>query len=323
MGYCKMKTALVCGAGGFIGHHLVERLKQESYFVVGIDLKRPKFTKSAADIFFIRDLRNPASVPYFFNTYAVDEVYQMASDLGGAGYIFSGDHDADIVHNSSLININIARCAAEAKKVDKLFFPSSCCVYPKSPKKEAYIEHTAYPAEPDSAYGWEKLFSERLYQAYQRNYGLDVRIARFFSVFGKECTWQGGKEQAPAAICRQVAEAKDGGVINIWGDGEQTRSYLYMDECIDAIRLLMKNERSFEPLSIGTEGVISINKLAEMIIKISGKKLTVKHIKGSTGKQKTNFGNKLLYESLDWKPSGSLEKGLAYTYAWIYEQVQK
>jgi len=315
-----MKTALVCGAGGFIGSHLVKRLKRDSYFVIGVDRKRPEFSKSAADIFFIRDLRNPAAIKYFFDTYSINEVYQMASDLGGAGYIFSGDHDADIMHNSSLINTNIAECAARAK-ADKLFFPSSSCVYSASPREEVYIEHGAYPAEPDSEYGWEKLFSERQYQAYQRNYGLDVRIARFFSIFGKEGTWKGGKELAPAAICRKAAMAKDGDVIDIWGDGKQTRSYLYVDECVDGIRLLMENEQSFEPLGIGTEEVVSINELAEMIIKISGKKLTLNHIKGFTGKQKINFSDKLLYEKLNWKPTRPLSEGLEQTYNWIHSQV--
>ena len=212
MDYCK--TALVCGAGGFIGHYLVERLKQESYYVIGVDLKRPEFSDSEADVFLVQDLRIPSVVEDIFTQYYINEVYQMAADLGGAGYIFSGDHDADILHNSSLININVARGAMKGG-IEKLFFPSSCCVYPKSPKEEFYIEHSAYPAEPDSEYGWEKLFSERLYQAYGRNYGLDVRIARFFSIFGERSAWKGGKEQAPAAMCRQVVKAKDGGIINI------------------------------------------------------------------------------------------------------------
>ena len=323
-----MKTALVCGAGGFIGHHLVERLKQESYHVVGVDLKYPDFSMSQANSFLIRDLRSASDVDFVFSNYwsQIDEVYQMAADLGGAGYIFSGEHDADIIHNSSLININVAKRAVQ-KKVGKLFFPSSCCVYPKLSEadfnKLNYIEDSAYPAQPDSEYGWEKLFSERLYLAYKRNYGLDVRIARFFSVFGTECAWKGGKEQAPAAMCRQVAEAENGGVINIWGDGEQTRSYLYIDECLDGIRLLMGSKQAFAPLSIGTEEVVSINQLAKMIIEISGKKLTLNHIKGPSGIQKTNFDNKLLYEKLNWKPNGSLQKGLEHTYTWIYDQVQR
>ena len=277
------KTALVCGAGGFIGHHLVERLKQEFYYVIGVDLRYPEFTTTAADVFLIKDLRDPKEVRYIFNAYCIDEVYQMAADLGGAGYIFSGDHDADIIHNSSLININVAKYAARVK-VGKLFFPSSCCVYPKLSEEDFnkldYMEDSTYPAQPDSEYGWEKLFSERLYQAYTRNYGLDVRIARFFSAYGPECAWKGGKEQAPAAMCRQVAAAEDGGIINIWGNGKQTRSYTYIDDCIDGIRLLMRNKQSFEPIGIGTEEIVSINQLAAIVIKISEKKLTLNHIEG-------------------------------------------
>jgi len=316
-----MKTALVCGAGGFFGSHFVKRLKQESYFVVGADLKYPEFAPTVADAFLVMDLRKPPSIEYIFNTYKIDEVYQLASDVGGAGYIFSGNYDADIMSNSALININIAKGSSQAK-VKKLFFPSSSCVYPEFSK--SYSDCTrdvAFPAQPANEYGWEKLFSERVYYAFKRNYGLDVRIARLNGFFGPEGTWEGGKEKAPAAMCRKVASAKDGDNIDIWGNGEQTRSYLYIDECIDGVRLLMEHEQSFEPLNIGGEETVSINQLVEMIIGISGKKLVLNHIEGPVGIQETYVDNRLVYKRLNWKPSQPLLKGLEQTYNWVYSQV--
>jgi len=317
-----MKIALVCGAGGFFGNHLVTRLKKEGYFVVGADLKYPEFSSSQADAFLIRDLRNQSDVEYIFNTYKINEVYQLAADLGGAGYIFIGKHDADIISNSALININIAKKIIQTK-VKKLFFPSSTCVYPANNETNSnkYGEENVYPAQPDSEYGWEKLFSERLYLAHKRNYGLDVRIMRIHGIFGTKCAWNNGKEYAPAAMCRRVAEAKDGDLIDIWGDGEQTRSYLYIDECIDGVRLLMNNEQSFEPLNIGGKEIVSINKLAEMIIEISGKKLKLNHIEGPLGVRGTNSDNRLLYKRLNWKPNYPLLKGLEQTYTWINNQI--
>jgi len=316
-----MKTALVCGAGGFLGSHLVKRLKQESYFVVGVDLKYPEFSKSLADAFFIRDLRNPIAVGHIFDKYAIDEVYQLASDLGGAAYIFSGNYDADIMSNSALININVAKKASQMK-VGKLFFPSSTCVYPE--RNQTYYDCSvdiAYPAQPDNEYGWEKLFSERVYHAHKRNYGLDVRIARLHGIFGPEGVWEGGKEKAPAAMCRKAARAKDGDIIDIWGSGEQTRSYLYIDECLDGIRLLMEHEQSFEPLNIGAEETVSINQLAEMIIEISGKKIALNHVEGPSGVQESHSDNRLVYKRLGWKSSQPMLKGLEQTYRWIYDQV--
>lgn len=313
-----MKTALVCGAGGFIGNHLVKRLKQESYFVIGVDLKYPEFSETQADSFLIKDLRCLSSVENIFDSCKIDEVYQFAADLGGAGYIFSGKNDANIMSNSALININIAKVISQVK-IKKLFFSSSSCIYPKHNLN--CIENEVYPAWPDSEYGWEKLFSERIYSAFARNYKLDIRIARFHGIFGTECSWKGGKEKAPAAMCREVAEAKDGGFVNIWGDGEQIRSYLFIDECLDGVRLLMKNKRSFEPLNIGSEEKITINEMVKMIIEISGKKLTLNHIEGPLGTRERNSNSKLIFKKLNWKPNYPLRKGLEQTYSWIYNQV--
>jgi len=316
-----VKTALVCGAGGFFGNHLVKRLKQEDYFVIGVDLKYPEFCKTQADYFLRGDLRKQAIMDYIF-TKKIDEVYQLAADLGGAGYIFTGKHDANIMSNSALININIAKKMVQTE-VKKLFFPSSTCVYPANnitvPNK--YGEENVYPAQPDNEYGWEKLFSERLYLAYKRNYGLDVRIMRIHGIFGTECAWNNGKEYAPAAMCRRVSQAKDGDLIDIWGDGKQTRSYLYIDECINGVRLLMSDDQSFEPLNMGAEEIVSINQLAEIIIEISGKKLKLNHVEGPLGVRGTNSDNRLLYKRLNWKPNYSLRKGLEQTYSWINNQV--
>jgi len=326
MEYCKnnnMKTALVCGAGGFFGSHLVKRLKRDGYFVVGIDLKYPEFGDSVADSFMIADLRKPSSVEYVFSKHKIKEVYQLASDLGGAAYIFSGNYDAEIMSNSALININIVKKASQMN-VKKLFFPSSTCVYPEHNQIHSdCVKDIAYPAQPDNEYGWEKLFAERVYYAFKRNHGLDVRIARLHGIFGPEGVWQGGKEKAPAAMCRKAAMAKDGDVIDIWGNGEQTRSYLYIDECLDGVRLLMEHEESFEPLNIGAEETVSINQLAEMIIKISGKKLTLNHVEGPSGVQESHSDNRLVYKRLNWKPSRPLLEGLVQTYNWVYNQIKQ
>ena len=316
-----MKTALVCGAGGFIGTHLVERLKQKGYWVRGVDLKRPEFSVSSADEFVIRDLRDHYVYKEVLDK-SFDEVYQLAADMGGAGYVFTGEHDFNIMSNSALININMAK---QVMKGVKLFFSSSACIYPEynqvDPDNPDCMEGHAYPAQPDSEYGWEKIFSERLYLACQRNCGLDVRIARFHNIFGPNGTWKGGKEKAPAALCRKVAEAEDGGVIDIWGDGEQTRSFLYIDECLDGIERLMNNEISFEPLNLGSEEMVTINNLAEMIIAISGKKVTINHTEGPLGVRGRNSNNKLIYEKIGWQPDYSLLKGLEQTYKWIYNQM--
>ncbi len=324
----KQKKAIVCGAGGFIGGHLVRRLKKEGYWVKGIDLKKPEFDKTAADEFVIGDLRDQKVCEKLFsgNAATVDEVYQLAADMGGAGYIFSGNHDADVMHNSGIINFHFADLGRQ-KKYGKIFYSSSACIYPAynqlNPKNPKCSEESAYPAAPDSEYGWEKLFSERLYLSFHRNYGVNVRIARFHNIFGPQGTWQGGREKAPAAMCRKVAEKKNGETIEIWGDGKQTRSFLYIDECIEGIRRLMKQDAFTGPVNIGSDEMITINGLADMVMKISGKKLAKKHIPGPLGVRGRNSDNKLIQKKLGWKPKAKLEAGMRATYTWIEEQVKK
>lgn len=317
-----MKSALVCGAGGFIGSHLVKKLKGEGFWVRGVDLKKPLFGETAADDFVVGDLTDPVVVAAVIDR-PFDEVYQLAADMGGAGYIFTGDHDADVMHNSSLVNLNVARRAVEAE-VKKLFYSSSACIYPErnqlDPDNPNCSEDSAYPAGPDSEYGWEKLFSERMYLSYMRNYGLNVRIARFHNIFGIEGTWQGGKEKAPAAVCRKVAEAADGGEIEIWGDGKQTRTFLYVDECLEGVRRLMDSEFT-GPVNIGSDEMVSINRLAEIVMEIAGKKLTIKHIDGPLGVRGRSSDNKLIKEKLGWEPTEKLEEGLRKSYVWIDQQV--
>jgi nucleoside-diphosphate-sugar epimerase len=320
----KIKRILVCGAGGFIGSHLVKYLKnKEKCFVVGVDLKYPEYCKSSADEFIKSDLRDQLKVDKIFE-HGFDETYQLAANMGGAGYLFTGKNDADVILDSALINLNIGR-QCKNKKIKKIFFSSSACVYPifnqQDEKFPKCAEESAYPALPDSEYGWEKIFSERLYLSLARNYGVDVRIARFHNIFGPEGSWNNGKEKAPAAICRKVAEALDGGEIEIWGDGEQTRSFLYIDECLEGIDKFMSQNKYLGPLNIGSEEMVSINKLAEMIIKISGKKLQIKHISGPVGVRGRNSDNKLIREILDWEPNYKLEKGLEKTYFWIKDQL--
>jgi nucleoside-diphosphate-sugar epimerase len=328
-----MKTALVLGAGGFIGSHLVKRLKEEGYWVRGVDLKAPSFSHSLADEFFKDDLRDPNIVSQVFwspdqthknGPNPFDEVYQLAADMGGAGYIFTGEHDAEIMHNSALININVAKMASD-NKVGKLFYSSSACMYPErnqmNPSNPNCSEDSAYPAQPDSEYGWEKLFSERLYLAYQRNKGLDVRIARFHNIYGPEGSWNDGREKAPAAICRKVAQAPAGGTIDIWGDGNQTRSFLYIDECLEGIRSLMEAPHSFQPLNIGSEEMVTINQLVQMVASITGKQIFMNHIDGPLGVRGRCSDNKLISELLNWEPDYSLQKGLEITYHWIYSQL--
>jgi len=322
-----MKTALVCGAGGFIGSHLVKRLKSEGYWVRGVDLKLPEFSETCADDFVVADLRDPRIVDQVIQLESgLDEVYQLAADMGGAGYIFTGDHDADVMHNSATINLNVAHTASKLKITPKIFYSSSACIYPaynqEDPENPLCSESSAYPAAPDSEYGWEKLFSERLYFSFARNYGLKVRVARFHNIFGPEGTWQGGKEKAPAALCRKVAEAKEGGTIQVWGPGVQTRSFLYVDECVDGVRRLM--DSTFEgPVNIGSEEMISINEFAKMIIEVSSKDLKIKNVEGPAGVMGRNSDNRLIEEKLGWKPSLSLRQGIEKTYAWIEEQVKK
>ncbi|RFM26650.1 NAD-dependent epimerase/dehydratase family protein [Deminuibacter soli] len=318
-----MKTALVCGAGGFIGGHLVKKLKSEGFWVRGIDLKPNEFAASAANEFIIGDLTNPVVVADVLNK-PFDEVYQLAADMGGAGYIFTGENDANVMHNSALVNLNIAELSVKAG-VKKLFYSSSACIYPaynqNDPDNPNCAEHSAYPAAPDSDYGWEKLFSERMFLAYSRNYGLNVRIARFHNIFGPEGTWTGGKEKVPAALCRKIAEAEDRGQIEVWGDGKQTRSFLYIDECLEGVRRLMQSD--FEgPVNIGSEEMVSVNQLAHMIAAIAGKEIHIHNIPGPEGVRGRRSDNKLIYEKLKWAPSVPLKDGLAKTYAWINAQVK-
>lgn len=318
------KFALVCGAGGFIGSHLVKKLKQEGFWVRGVDLKHPEFSETAADEFVVGDLRDQQVVQKILDR-PFDEVYQLAADMGGAGYIFTGEHDADIMHNSATINLNMAHYGQKAG-VKKIFYSSSACMYPAynqvDPNNPKCSEDSAYPAMPDSEYGWEKLFSERIYLSFSRNYGMNVRIARFHNIFGPEGTWTGGKEKAPAAMCRKVAEAVNGGEIEIWGDGKQTRSFLYIDECLEGVRRLMDSEFT-GPVNIGSEEMVTINHLAEIVMEIAGKKLSIKHIDGPLGVRGRNSDNKLIKEKLGWAPSMPLKEGLAKTYAWIKDQVEK
>jgi nucleoside-diphosphate-sugar epimerase len=319
-----VKKALVCGAGGFIGGHLVKRLKKEGYWVRGADIKKHEYSKSQADEFLVGDLRDQKFCEKVFNL-PFDEVYQLAADMGGAGYIFTGDHDADVMHNSAQINLNALHFGRLAK-IKKIFFSSSACIYPErnqmDPNNPNCAESSAYPAAPDSEYGWEKIFGERMYLAYKRNFGLEVRIARFHNIFGPEGSWNNGKEKSPAAICRKVAQAKDGGTIEMWGDGKQTRSYLYIDECLEGVRRLMKS--SFTgPVNIGSEEMVSINELAQMVMDIARKKLSVKHIKGPLGVRGRSSDNRLIKKELGWAPSTKLYDGLTKTYAWIEEQVKQ
>lgn len=313
--------ALVLGAGGFIGSHMVKRLKQEGYWVRGVDLKYPEFSDTEADDFFAGDLTEPDVMARALQG-RFDEVYQFAADMGGAGYIFTGDHDADVMTNSALINLNLLKGCRYFSKPPRIFYSSSACMYPEhnqmDPANPNCEESSAYPANPDSEYGWEKLFSERLFLSYARNYGYEVRIARYHNVFGPEGTWRGGREKAPAAICRKVAEAKDH--IEVWGDGEQTRSFLYIDECIEGTRLLMQSD--FEgPVNIGSDQMISINGLAQMVMGIAGKQVSIKHIPGPLGVRGRTSDNELIKDMLGWAPSRPLSEGIEKTYLWIKEQL--
>lgn len=316
------KTALVCGAGGFIGGHLVKKLKQEGFWVRGVDLKNSEFSKTSADEFIIGDLRDQTVCQKILDR-SFDEVYQLAADMGGAGYIFTGEHDADVMHNSATINLNMSYYGQKAG-IKKIFYSSSACIYPKynqeDPNNPKCSEDSAYPAAPDSEYGWEKLFSERMYLSFARNYGLQVRIARFHNIFGPEGMFDGGKEKAPAALCRKVAQAKDGGEIEIWGDGLQTRSFLFIDECLEGVRRLMDSEFT-GPVNIGSEEMVTINQLAEMVMAIAGKKLSLKHIDGPLGVRGRNSDNALIKQKLGWAPKGPLKDGLTKTYQWIQQQI--
>jgi len=340
------KTALVLGAGGFIGSHMVKRLRSEGYWVRGVDLKYPEFSMSEANEFVRGDLRDMNFVERviqfkghrgnFYHFVAsqyldtFDEIYQFAADMGGAGYVFSGENDADIMHNSATINLNVlesVRKFNDFKGVNKtkIFYSSSACMYPEhnqlDPDNPDCSEESAYPAAPDSEYGWEKLFSERLFFAYHRNYGIDVRVARYHNIFGPEGTWEGGREKSPAAICRKVAYLSEtGGAIEVWGDGLQTRSFLYIDECIEATRRMMKSE-FIGPVNIGSEEMVTINQLVETAAKVSGKVVQKTYIDGPLGVRGRNSNNNLIRRELGWDYSQTLEEGIRKTYDWIVEQI--
>ncbi|RJR13536.1 NAD-dependent epimerase/dehydratase family protein [Candidatus Parcubacteria bacterium] len=318
------KTALVLGAGGFIGGHLVKRLKREGYWVRGVDLKQHEYETSPADEFVIGDLRNPVVVSQVLDR-RFDRIYQLAADMGGAGFVFTGENDADIMHNSAMINLNVAEQASKVG-VGVLFYSSSACIYPErnqmDPDNPNCVESSAYPAEPDSEYGWEKIFSERLYLAFHRNRNLNVRIARFHNIFGPLGTWHGGREKAPAAICRKVAEVGDNGEIEVWGDGKQTRSFLYVDECLEGVDRLVRSD-FIGPVNIGSEEMVSINELVHMTADIAGKRISMKHVKGPLGVRGRNSDNRLIKEKLGWAPSEPLRTGLEKTYLWISKEVEK
>ena len=343
-----MKKALVLGAGGFIGNNLVSRLKREGYWVRGVDLKLPEFNKTDADEFIsgnVGDLRSQSNCARvvrfdgkqgnFYNNVpeqykeTFDEIYQLAADMGGAGFVFTGENDADIMHNSATINLNILNAVKQLNEIKgtnttKIFYSSSACMYPEhnqlDPDNPNCEESSAYPADPDSEYGWEKLFSERLFLAYSRNYGIPVRIARFHNIFGPLGTWDGGREKAPAAICRKVIQSN--GEIEIWGDGKQTRSFLYVDECVEGVRRLMESDFS-DPVNIGSDEMVTINQLVDIASSIEGKEITKKHIDGPLGVAGRNSDNKLIKESINWAPDYPLAKGIEKTYKWIKEQVKE
>jgi len=316
-------TALVLGAGGFIGSHLVRRLKKDGYWVRGVDLKLPEFSETEADDFIVGDLRDIIFCKQVIDK-SFDEVYQLAADMGGAGFVFTGDNDAHIMHNSAMINLNVLELCKDYVPSLKIFYSSSACMYPEhnqlDPDNPNCAEDSAYPANPDSEYGWEKLFSERLYKAYERNYGLEVRIARYHNIFGEEGTWAGGREKAPAAMCRKVVEANS--EIEMWGDGKQTRSFLYIDECVEGTIRLMGSDYS-DPVNIGSEEMVTINELAKKVMRIAGKELDIKHIAGPEGVRGRNSENSLIQEVLDWYPSLPLDEGLTKTYDWINKECKK
>ena len=318
------KTILVCGAGGFIGTHLVNDLKTQGHTVIGVDLKYPLYEDTRANDFYKQDLREAEMVDFIFSQHQFDEVYQLAADMGGAGYIFVGENDADIMHNSATINLNVLE-SARRYGVNKIFYSSSACMYPEhnqlDPDNPDLAEHTAYPANPDSDYGWEKLFSERLYLAYGRCYNMNVKIARFHNIFGPQGSWNNGKEKAPAALCRKVAMAEHDGVIEVWGPGNQTRSFLFIDECVEGIQRIMESDLT-EPVNLGSTRKISINELVLLIAERTNKRVTIKNIDGPRGVMGRTSDNKMIKEKIDWAPDEDLETGIDKTYSWILTQIE-
>jgi len=318
-----MKNALVCGAGGFIGNHMTTRLKNEGFWVRGVDLKFPEFSNSVADDFVVGDLRDTQFTRSIIDR-RFDEVYQFAADMGGAGYVFTGENDADIMHNSAMINLNVLETCYK-RNIRRIFYSSSACIYPEynqmDPENPKCSEDSVYPAQPDSEYGWEKLFSERLYLAFHRNFGMEVRVARYHNIFGPEGAWNDGREKAPAAICRKVAMAEDNGEIEIWGDGEQTRSFLYIDECIEGTIQFARSDWT-GPVNIGSDEMVTINQLANMAMEIAGKSLTQNHVSGPLGVRGRNSDNRLIHEMIGWRPTRPLREGLEQTYRWIDSRVK-
>ena len=330
-----MKKAIVMGAGGFIGSHMVKRLKSEGFWVRGVDLKHTEFSETHADDFVIGDLRDPKVVEKVIEK-DMDLLYQFAADMGGAGYIFTGDNDANVMHNSGLINLNTVHESLK-KGVKKIFYSSSACMYPahnqEDPDNPMCAEDSAYPAAPDSEYGWEKLFSERLYMAFARNYGLNIRIGRFHNIFGPQGTWDGGKEKAPAAMCRKAILCDENSSVEVWGDGLQTRSFLYIDECIEAVQRLMKSDFT-DPVNIGSEEMVQINELAQIAIDLSEKDIKINNLQGEAFEEKYGFpvpegvrgrnsDNKLFKENIGWEPNYPLDKGMKHTFEWIKNQTKK
>jgi len=317
-----MKKIVVCGAGGFIGSYLVTSLKAQGHYVIGADLHYPLYAETTADEFYIMDLRSQTNVEKLIQS-DIDSVYQLAADMGGAGYIFTGEHDADIMHNSAMINLNVLN-EMHLKGVKNVFYSSSACIYPsfnqEDPSNPVCTEESAYPANPDSEYGWEKLFSERLYMSYGRNHGIRARIARFHNIFGPLGSWNNGKEKAPAALCRKIAMCEEGGSIEVWGPGNQTRSFLYIDECIEGIHRIMASDYEF-PLNLGSERMISMNDLVLLIAKLVNKQVTVNNIPGPIGVMGRNSHNKLIKETINWAPHETLEQGLLNTITWITSKI--
>jgi nucleoside-diphosphate-sugar epimerase len=317
-----VKTALVCGAGGFIGGHLVKRLKAEGFWVRGVDLKLHEYAETEADDFVVGDLRDAYFCRQMIDR-RFDEIYQLAADMGGAGFIFTGENDADIMHNSATINLNVLD-ACHKRLNKRIFYSSSACMYPaynqEDPDNPNCEESSAYPAAPDSEYGWEKLFSERLYLTYARNHGIEARVARYHNIFGPEGTWTGGREKAPAALCRKIATTPEGGAIEIWGDGQQTRSFLYIAECVEGTLRLMRSNFS-GPVNIGSEEMVTIDGLADTIMTVAGKRVEKRHIPGPLGVRGRNSDNRLIRAKLGWAPAQPLAVGIAKTYRWIEQQV--
>lgn len=315
-----MAKILVCGAGGFIGTHLVTSLKNQGHYVIGVDLKYPEYSKTDADEFHILDLRNQSTVEKLI-TSDLYEIYQLAADMGGAGYIFTGENDADIMHNSAMINLHVAHEMVK-KGVKRVFYSSSACMYPAynqtDPDNPLLSEESAYPAAPDSEYGWEKLFSERVFMAFAKNHGIRARIARFHNIFGPLGAWSNGREKSPAALCRKVALSQ--GEVEVWGPGTQTRSFLFIEECVEGIHKIMESDCDF-PLNLGSERMISINDLAKLIAQRAGKEITIKNIPGPLGVMGRNSHNKLIMETIGWRPGEDLEYGIDKTYAWIKHQI--